>query len=90
MDAFRHARPTIIHLVTPHISTHKETNITKEKRKYSELDTSPSDDLDRRATRRKPLREASKVLNHPDGKLKHDGDDDQASDFESGMSFLRI
>lgn len=91
VNAFRHARPTLIQLGTTRSSTNREMNITKDKRKYDELDTSPSDDIDRPTTRRrKPLRQAQNPLEPLEAESNYGDDDNQPSDVDSGMSFLEF
>lgn len=86
LDAFRHARPSIIRLIMTHSSTHKELHEPKEKRKHTELDLSLTDDINRRVTRRKPLRQALNVPEPAEDHSRYDVDDVQPSCVISGMS----
>ena len=90
VDAFRHARPTLIQLATTQSSSHKELNAAKEKRKYKELNEYPSENINRRATRQKPLREALNVSKSSEDKSKYVVENIQVIDAEPGMSFLKL
>lgn len=90
VDAFRHARPTLIQLVTTQSSTRKEKNDNKEKRKYPELDVNVSDGMNQCATKKRPLRQTAKALKPSEERSKVAVDNIQATDVEFGLSSLRI
>ena len=90
VDAFRHARPTLIQLVTTQSSTHKEKNGINEKRKYSELDVNPGDGMNQGATKKKPSRQTANALKPYEDRSTYAIHNFQATDVESGLSSLRI
>lgn len=90
VDAFRHARPTLIQLGSSPTHTHRETKIANEKRKFEEVETSPSNGFDRRATRRRMTsRQALKASEPPETNSSYGAEDNQRSDVDTGLSLSR-